>query len=112
MTFASRRGRREAAKLVAGLLLVSAILYGQRVYGAATAGGRLDPALRDADRPVDVVAVLDFPPERFHQERLALYGVFAGRDGAPNRIRLRQVTPDRLAALAGTPWIARIEPKR
>ena len=56
-----------------------------------------------------MVAVLNFTPERFHTERLAQYGVFAGRDGAVNRIRLRMVTPDNLRKLARLAWISRIE---
>jgi hypothetical protein len=54
--------------------------------------------------------VLDFMPERFHTERVTSYGVFAGRDGALNRIRLRTVSPENLAELAAIPWVARIEP--
>ncbi len=49
-------------------------------------------------------------PDRFHNERVAEYGVFAGRDGALNRIRLRNVSPDSLARLAAVAWVARIEP--
>ena len=75
----------------------------------ATATGRLDPALRGATAPRNVIVVLDFMPDRFHNERVRQYGVFAGRDGALNRIRLRNVSPDNLRNLAGIPWIARIE---
>jgi hypothetical protein len=42
--------------------------------------------------------------------RVASHGVFAGRDGALNRIRLRNVSPDSLSRLAAVPWVARIEP--
>jgi hypothetical protein len=50
-------------------------------------------------------------PDRFHSERME-YGLFAGRDGALNRMRLRNVTPGDLQGLAGIPWVARIEPMK
>ncbi len=62
--------------------------------------------------PRNVVVVLDFTPERFHSERLAQFGVFAGRDGAVNRIRLRMVGPDNLRRLANLVWVTRVEPMR
>jgi hypothetical protein len=43
---------------------------------------------------------------------VAEYGVFAGRDGALNRIRLRNVTPESLARLAAVSWVAKIEPMK
>jgi hypothetical protein len=105
---ASADGRR----FVAGVVLLVAILYGQRLYGMATASGRLDPALRDASTPSNIVVVLDFMPDRFHNERVAEYGTFAGRDGALNRLRLRHVSPDNLRALASVSWVAHIEPMK
>jgi hypothetical protein len=65
--------------------------------------------LRDAATPRNVIVVLGPMPDRFHNERVAEYGMFAGRDGAPNRIRLRNASPDGLARLAAVPWVARIE---
>jgi hypothetical protein len=102
----------DGRRLVLGLLLLLLILFGQRLYGMVTATGRLDPALRGASRPVNVIVVLNFQPDRFHNERVSQYGVFAGRDGTLNRIRLRMVSPDNLRELAGIPWIARIEPMK
>lgn len=102
----------EGRKLAAGFGLIALVLFGQDVYGRATAAGRLDPALRDAAGPRNVVVVLDFMPDRFHNERVGEYGVFSGRDGALNRIRLRNVTPDNLARLAAVSWVARIEAMR
>jgi hypothetical protein len=102
----------DARKIVTGIVLIALVLFGQDLYGRATASGRLDPALADATTPKNVVVVLGFMPDRFHNERVAEYGVFAGRDGALNRIRLRNVTPGNLAHLAAVPWIARIEPMR
>jgi hypothetical protein len=101
-----------ATRLVIGMVLISTILFGQTVYGAITSSGRIDDALRNPSGPSAVVVVLDFTPERFHNERLASYGVFSGRDGSVGRIRLRNVSPDNLAALSRLAWVSRIEPLR
>jgi hypothetical protein len=102
----------EGRKILIGIALIALTLFGQQLYGMATASGRLDPALRGATGARNVVVVLDFMPDRFHSERVQQYGAFAGRDGALNRMRLRNVTPDKLAQLAAIPWIARIEPMK
>ena len=102
----------EGRKIAIGILLIILVLFGQQLYGRATATGRLDPALRGAGGPHNVIVVLDFMPDRFHNERVAEYGVFAGRDGALNRIRLRNVSRDSLDRLAAVPWVARIVPLR
>ena len=102
----------DGRKIIFGILLIVLVLFGQRLYGMATANSRLDPALRDAAEPKNVIVVLDFMPDRFHNERIAAYGTFAGRDGALNRYRLRSVTPENLQQLAEIPWVARIEPLR
>lgn len=99
-------------RLLAGVLLIAVILFGQMIAGKATAEGRLDPSLLTVSGPVNVVAVMDFTPERFHTERLSTYGVFAGRDKAVNRVRLRMVSPENLRKLAGLIWVSRIEPGR
>ena len=101
---------REWLKFAAGILLIALVLAGPHLVGMATAGHRLDPALKRPRGPSNVVVVLNFTPERFHSERITSYGVFAGRDGALNRIRLRMVSPENLAGLAAIPWVARIEP--
>ena len=113
--FARRRGLwlgREGGKVAAGILLIALVVFGQDLVGAVTAFRRLDPALANPAGPSNVVAVLDFTPERFHNEQLAQYGVFAGRDGAVNRVRLRLVTPENLRRLAHLAWVSRIEPLR
>jgi hypothetical protein len=56
---------------------------------------------------IDVAAVPK--PDRFHKERVAEYGVFAGRDG-PSTASAAQRSPDRLALLAAVPWMSHIEP--
>ncbi|HEY7552772.1 MAG TPA: hypothetical protein VH913_25015 [Hyphomicrobiaceae bacterium] len=99
----------EGRKIAAGIALIALVLFGQDLYGRATAFNRLDPALRGAATSRNVTVVLGFMPDRFHNERVAEYGVFAGRDGALNRIRLRNVSPDNLSRLAAVPWVARIE---
>ena len=100
----------DVRRIIAGIALIVLVLFGQQLYGRATASGRLDPALQGATTPRNVIVVLDFMPDRFHNERVAEYGVFAGRDGALNRIRLRNVSPDSLVRLASVAWVARIEP--
>lgn len=100
----------EGRKVIVGILVIVLVLYGQELYGVATAGGRLDPSLRGVTGPSNVIVVLNFTPDRFHNERVREYGVFSGRDGAINRIRLRMVTPDNLDRLANLAWVARIEP--
>jgi hypothetical protein len=112
---ARRRGRRlgrEGGKVAGGILLIALVVFGQDIVGAATAFRRLDPALANPTGSSNVVAVLNFTPERFHNERLAKYGVFAGRDGEVNRVRLRMVTPENLRRLASLAWVSRIEPLR
>ena len=102
----------DVQKILFGIVLIVAILFGQQLYGMATMDRRLDASLRGATSPRNVTVILDFMPDRFHNERIQQYGAFAGRAGALNRLRLRDVTPDRLKALAAIPWVARIEPTR
>ena len=102
----------EGRKFIAGIVLIAAVLWGQQLYGWATASSRLDASLRHASGPRDVIVVLDFMPDRFHSERIREYGAFAGRDGTLNRIRLRNVSADNLHRLANIPWVARIEPMK
>lgn len=114
MSFRRRPGRLlfggEALKVMIGVALIGLILFGQSFYGWATANSRLDPALRNPTGRSNVIVVLDFTPDRFHNERVSQYGTFAGRDGAINRLRLRSVSPDKLQQLSMVPWVARIEP--
>jgi hypothetical protein len=100
----------DGRRFIAGAAVLAVILYGQTVYGIATALGRLDPSLRNVSGLSNVIVVLDFMPDRFHNERVAQYGTFAGRDGSLNRMRLRYVSPEKLRALSEVAWIARIEP--
>lgn len=97
-------------RLLIGVLLILIALFGQDIAGWATAGGRIDPTLLAAKEPVNVIVVLDFTPERFHNERLATYGVFAGRDKSVNRIKLRNVSPNALRGLANLIWVSYVGP--
>ncbi|UYQ73100.1 hypothetical protein OF122_04880 [Pelagibacterium flavum] len=96
-------------KLAIGVLLIWGIISGQGLAGYLTKDSRLSPGLLGQDA-VDVVVVLDFAPERFHNEQIARYGVFSGRDGDVTRFRLRNVSPGQLEALSSLVWISRIEP--
>lgn len=112
-TLPSLSSRRRAinpdlARLALGVLIVLGTLYGQEAFGFLTRESRIDPAV-PREGLVNVVAVVGFEPERFHNERLALYGMFSGRDGALNRIRLRQVSQDALEGLASLAWVERVE---
>jgi hypothetical protein len=102
----------DGRKFIAGVVLIAAVLFGQQLYGWATAAQRLDPSLRNATGPSNVIVVLDFMPDRFHSERIRDHGMFAGRDGALNRMRLRNVGPENLRRLANIAWVARIEPMK
>ena len=104
-----RLPKAEIARLAAGFLVVAGTLFGQQIFGFMTRSTRIDPAIPGTGL-VDVVAALDFDPERFHNDRLATYGMFSGRDGSVRRIRLRQVSQDSLQRLASLPWVARLEP--
>lgn len=99
----------DGRRLIAGAVVLTVILLGQTIFGMATSSGRLDPLLRNATGPSNVIVVLAFMPDRFHNERVAQYGTFAGRDGALNRLRLRYVSPENLRALSDIAWISRIE---
>lgn len=109
---AADKGRRlnpDMLKLVLGIAIVAGTLWGQQAYGFLTRESRIDPKV-PREGLVNVVAVVGFEPERFHNERLATYGMFSGRDGSLKRIRLRQVSQDQLAGLASLPWIETVEP--
>src|SRR3981081_4126279 len=91
---------REGRRVAVGILLIALVLFGQDIVGAATMFVRLDPALNNPTGPSNVIAILTVTPERFHNERLAQYGVFSGRYGAVNRVRLPIVTRKNLPKLA------------
>ncbi|MBS7700651.1 MULTISPECIES: hypothetical protein [unclassified Chelatococcus] len=100
---------KEIARLSLGVVIIGGILFGQQAFGMITRDARVDPAIV-REGLVDVLVVLNFEPERFHNERLARLGMFSGRDGSTRRVRLRQVTQDNLRALSSLPWIGALEP--
>src|SRR5438445_719975 len=71
---------RDGRKIAIGIVLILLVVFGQKLYGMATVASRLDSSLRDAAEARNVIVVLDFMPDRFHNERIAAYGTFAGRD--------------------------------
>lgn len=100
-------------RLVAGVVLIAAIVAGPGLYGQATAGSRLDPSLQHAHGSVNVRVLLGFQPQSFNQSQLTAYGVFAGRNG--NTVLLLHVPATRLHDLASIYWVDKIEllaPKR
>jgi hypothetical protein len=103
--------RRATIQLVVGLLLILVMIWGPGVYGMLTTSGRLDESLAGVQRPVDVRVDLDFKPQAFHTNTLQQHGVFGGKV-SDNSVRLFQVTPDSLTALARLYWIVSITPIR
>lgn len=98
--------------LLAGVLLILLAVFGDDVYGAATARGKVPAELAAAGRPVHIVVELGFEPERYHLERLSELGSFAGRAGEQSRVQLIRVTPENLERISHLYWVSRIEPLR
>jgi hypothetical protein len=94
---------------VVGLLLILMMIWGPGVYGMLTTPGRLHESLAGVQRPVDVRVDLDFKPQAFHTRTLQRHGVFGGKV-SERSVRLFQVTPDSLTALARLYWIVSITP--
>ena len=101
--------RRAAAQLVAGVLLILEMIGGPNVYGMLTTSGRLDESLAGAQGPVNVRVDLGFEPQAFHTRTLQRHGVFGGKI-SDRSVRLFQVTPGSLTALARLYWIDSITP--
>lgn len=101
--------RRAAAQLVAGALLILVMIGGPGVYGMLTASGRLDESLAGSQRPVNVRVDLDFEPQAFHIRSLQRLGVFGGKI-SEHSVRLFQVSPGSLTALARLYWVDSITP--
>lgn len=96
------------ARILVGALLIVAIVVGPALYGKATSGQRLAPALAGVDHTVSVKVQMPFKPLAFNQSLLSERGVFGGiRD---TTVILLNVTPDNLSWLASQYWIERIVP--
>lgn len=102
--------RRALVSLAAGVLIVTALIWGPSAYGVLTASSRLAPELSEATGPRDVTVRLTFNAEVFHVRELSRYGIFAGspREGV---INLARVPPENLPALAQVYWVHTIEPR-
>jgi hypothetical protein len=102
--------RRPLLTLLAGALLIALAVFGDNLYGAVTAGGKVPAELTAAGVPVHIVVELPFEPERYHLERLSELGSFAGRAGEQTRVRLIRVTPENLERISNLYWVSRVEP--
>jgi len=106
------RRRHRVLTLLTGVLLIAVAVFGDDLYGAVTARGKVPPELAGAGRPVHIVVEMGFEPERYHLERLSEFGSFAGRAGEQSRVRLIRVTPENLKRISHLYWVNRIEPLR
>jgi hypothetical protein len=107
-----REMRGPLLSILAGCLIVAALIWGPSAYGVLTAGDRLPPRLAGATTPQDVVVTLSFRPEVFHVRELSRYGVFGGTPEGDRKVTLLQVPPPNLLALGQLYWIHSIEPAR
>jgi len=98
-------------KLLAGVVVITALVTGPSLYGAATAGGKLPARLAGASGPSDVVVTLTVKAEVFHISVLSGYGVFGGTQ-TDRQVVLLQVFPDGLRALSRIYWVRSIAPFR
>lgn len=99
---------------VIGIVLLAVILTAAPIYGRVTAGGKIDPGVSRTAPTVNVIVDLTTDVGNFHQNTLADFGVFGGRDrnslSDRSRVRLQNVTQDRLDALTRIYWVEKIEP--
>jgi hypothetical protein len=103
-------GRAPLARLVAGVLLIAAIVGGDDLYGLVTGPSKISSELSGTQERVNVVVHLPFEPERYHLEELQQLGSFAGRGDGERQVRLIRVTPGGLTAISRLPWVSSIEP--
>lgn len=96
------------ARILVGALLIVAIVMGPALYGKATSGPRLAPALSGVDHMVSVKVELPFKPRAFNQSLLSERGVFGGIQDTT--VILLNVTPENLSWLASQYWIEQIVP--
>lgn len=107
---ASRRRSKPLRTFLAGVFLLALAIFGDDLYGIASAGGKTPPELANAEGPVHIVVELPFEPERYHLERLSSLGSYAGRDQEKNRVRLLRVSQDNLTAISRLAWVTKIDP--
>ncbi|MBO0826238.1 MAG: hypothetical protein J2P24_00510 [Streptosporangiales bacterium] len=99
---------RVLVRFLIGVVVILGLVFGPGLYGSATAGARLSPALENSPGPVNVTVILPFKPQLFHQQQLEAYGVFAGTNG--NRVNVLNVSQDGLHAMAAKYWVKQIVP--
>jgi len=100
-------------KLLAGVVVVAALVTGPSLYGAGTAGGKLPAALASARGPSDVVVTLTVKAEVFHIGVLSAHGVFGGTPSGSGSDRQEDhlpVFPADLRALSRIYWVRSIAP--
>ncbi len=94
-----------------GLALILLILGGIRLYAIATAGTRIDPALKQAMIQTSsfprLIVRLDFTPEDFHIKYLQQFGMIGGVQGS--RVVLLNVKSVDISRLGEIYWIRRVE---
>lgn len=98
------------SRLVRTIAVILALVIAWQVYLSVTAPGRIDPGLAELVKegePVRVSVTLNFPPERFHTLFLQDYGRVMGV--SESEVRLRDVRPESVGALARVYWIDHIE---
>ena len=105
-----RRAGRPLRTLLAGVAVLAVAIFGDDVYGIASAGGKAPAVLTETAEPVHIVVEMSFEPERYHLERLSSLGSYAGRDREKSRIRLLNVSQDHLTDISRLPWVTKIEP--
>lgn len=94
------------------VLVVAAAWGGWELFLAATAPGRIDPALQPALRdraPIAVAITLGFAPENFHIRLFQSYGIVSGVQG--RTVLMNRVSPDDLRRIAHYYWVERITPQ-
>lgn len=101
---------RVLVRFLVGVVVICGLVFGPGLYGRATAGTRLAPALRNTRGPVNVTVILPFRPQLFHQQQLEVYGVFAGTNG--DGVNVMNVSQDGLHAMAAKYWVKQIVPFR
>jgi GTPase len=96
-------------RLLAGVALITFITFVDSGYGAITAIGRVDDAVRQASvsrQFVDVVVELGYKPQVFHLRQLQMRGTVGA--STDTSVVLRRVNRSNLDLLSRTPWISRI----
>lgn len=103
-------GRIARSRLFRTVAVILMLVLAWQIYLSVRAPERIDPALATEVKlgePLRVSVILKFEPERFHTLFLQDYGRVMGVSG--NEVRLRNVRPESVGALARVYWIDRLE---